>query len=396
MPKIVAPLNVTRINAAKPGPKVIKLSDGGGLALWVMPNGRKVWRVQYRRPHDGKLDTITLGPYPEVSLADARCRREQVRADLSAGNDPKQAVQHRDEAKRHAEGANFQSVAAEWWARWKDEVTQSYAAQVWRVLETNVFPDLGKRPIASITARHIVDALSPMEARGALEYLRRAKQVVTQIMGYALARGLVANNVAAGINGAFSNPKRENFRAMRPDGLPLLVKGIESNKINLQTRLLIEWQLLTLSRPGEAAGTTWDEIDGDLWTIPAERMKRRREHIVPLSKAALAILEQMRPISGRRRHVFPGRNDQTTHTNEGTANVSLKRLGIPTTAHGLRALASTTLNEAGFDPNVIEVALAHVDQNATRAAYNRALYLDQRREMLEWWADKVAAAKSAS
>ena len=394
MPKTVPPLSVSRINAAKPGEKVVKLTDGGGLALWILPTGRKVWRIQYRRPHDKKLDTITIGPYPEVGLADARSQRDVIRADLQAGKNPKSSAMAKAEKARHSQVATFRAVATQWNERWRDSVTGSYADQVWRVLEANVFPFLGDWPVDQITARMVVDALSPMEARGALVYLQRARHTITQVLAFALARGLVENNVAVGINGAFAQAKPANFRALPPDQLPALVTGLKSEKIETQTYLMIMLQLLTMTRPMEAAGMRWDEIDGDMWVIPPERMKRRRQHVIPIVPAVASILERMRPISGHREHVFPGRNDPKTHASEGTANVALKRLGIPTTAHGLRALASTTLHEAGFESAVIEAALAHVDPNKTRAAYNRAEYITQRRQMLEWWAERIKCSSA--
>lgn len=394
MPKTVPPLSVSRINAAKPGEKVVKLTDGSGLALWILPTGRKVWRIQYRRPHDKKLDTITIGPYPEVGLADARSKRDVIRADLLAGKNPKSSAMAKAEKARHSQVATFRAVATQWNERWRDSVTESYADQVWRVLEANVFPFLGDWPVDQITARMVVDALSPMEARGALVYLQRARHTITQVLAFALARGLVENNVAVGINGAFAQAKPANFRALPPDQLPALVAGLQSDKIETQTYLMIMLQLLTMTRPMEAAGMRWDEIDGDMWVIPPERMKRRRQHVIPIVPAVASILERMRPISGHREHVFPGRNDPKAHASEGTANVALKRLGIPTTAHGLRALASTTLHEAGFESAVIEAALAHVDPNKTRAAYNRAEYITQRRQMLEWWAERIKCSST--
>ena len=324
-PRLSPPLSVSRINAAKPGEKVVKLTDGGGLALWVMPTGRKVWRIQYRRPHDKKLDTITIGPYPEVGLADARSKRDVIRADLLAGKNPKSSAMAKAEKARHSQVATFRAVATQWNERWRDSVTESYADQVWRVLEANVFPFLGDWPVDQITARMVVDALSPMEARGALVYLQRARHTITQVLAFALARGLVENNVAVGINGAFAQAKPANFRALPPDQLPALVTGLQSDKIETQTYLMIMLQLLTMTRPMEAAGMRWDEIDGDMWVIPPERMKRRRQHVIPIVPAVASILERMRPISGHREHVFPGRNNPKTHASEGTANVALQR-----------------------------------------------------------------------
>lgn len=390
MPRLVTPLTVSKINQTKPGEKLIKLSDGGGLALWIYPTGARVWRMSYKRPSDGKPDTTKLGDYPLMSLAQAREGRERIRSDLAAGMSPKLAEEKR---RVYANEPTFAEVAQSWYERWKDSVTPDYAEQVWRMLESNAFPKLGGHEIKAITSRMIVDALEPMEARGALVYLRRARTAIAMICAHALARGLVDNNVALGIAGAFRVAPKRNFRALRPDQLGTLLHGINSPNITLVTRALLRWQLLTMTRPGEAAGARWDEIEDGVWRIPAERMKRRRDHLVPLSSGAMEILESMRPISGHREYIFPSRSNPKSHMNPSTINVAMKRTGIESTAHGMRALASTTLHEAGFESRVIEMALAHVDQNETRAAYNRAEYLQQRSEMLEWWAAHIKSAQ---
>lgn len=382
MPRQVTPLTVTKIDRAKPGEKLIKLSDGGGLALWIYPGGQKSWRISYLRPSDRKQDGLLIGEYPALSLAQARERREQIRADLAQGLDPKLTDYRRRIA---AANPTFRDVATEWYERWRETVTPDYAEQVWRMLEANVFDVLGPHEIAKVTSRMIVDALSPMESRGALVYLRRARSSIGLVFGYALARGLVDNNVAVGISKAFKAAPKRHFRALAPEQIGQLMKVLDNQSLSLTGRMMLRWQLLTLARPGEAAAARWSEIVDGAWIIPAEKMKRRRNHVVPLSTGALHVLEIMRPVSGHREFIFPGRADPKTHMSAGTANMALKRAGVDTTAHGLRALASTTLHENGFDSRVIEMALAHVDQNATRAAYNRSEYLQQRAEMLEWW-----------
>lgn len=346
--------------------------------------------MSYIRPSDRKPDGLKLGEYPAMSLAQARERREAVRADLAAGLNPRLA-EHRRQV--YATDPTFRETAESWYERWRDTVTADYAEQVWRMLDANVFPRLGEHPVKNITSRMLVDTLEPMEARGALVYLRRAKSAVAMVCGHALAKGLVDNNVAVGISAAFRSAPKRNFRALKPDQLPDLVAAIDKADITMVTRLLLKWQLLTLARPGEAAAARWDEIDDRVWRIPAEKMKRRRDHLVPLSTGALEVLETMRAISGHREFIFPSRTNPRTHCNTSTANMALKRTGVETTAHGLRALASTVLHEAGFDSRVIEMALAHVDQNETRAAYNRAEYLTQRSEMLEWWSAHIAQSK---
>lgn len=391
MPKLVQPLSVTKINAAKPSDKVVKLSDGGGLALWVMPTGQKVWRVQYRRPHDKKLDTLTVGNYPVIGLAEARQRREEIRQDIANGNDPKRERKRREEEKRHATAMNFKAVALEWHSRWGESVAPSTAKKTLQRLENHVFPHLGNRPIKEISSRNVVDALTKLEESGMLAQVMTTRSDISKIFVFALARGLVDNNPASGLSKAFSPYQRTNFDAIRASELGRLLKAIEGPEVAFRTRKCILFQLLTMARPVEATGARWDEINGNVWTIPPQRMKKRRPHVVHLSAPALAILEEMRPLTGRRIHIFGGNKGKPMSSN--TPNAAIRRAGLDTTAHGLRALASTTLNEADFEPDVIEAALAHADDNKTRAAYNRALYLEQRREMLEWWADLIVKAR---
>ena len=239
----------------------------------------------------------------------------------------------------------------------------------------------------------MVEALEPIKARGALETVRRLVQRINEIMIYAVNTGLIDANPASGIGMAFEKPKKQNMPTLRPEELPKLMRSLIMSNLSVPTRCLIEWQLLTLVRPSEASGARWAEIDLDakLWTIPAERMKAKREHIIPLSIAALDILDVMRPISAHREHIFPSRNDPKMSMNSQTANAALKRIGYggKLVAHGLRSIASTALNEHGFNADVIEAALAHCDKNEVRRAYNRSTYLSQRKDLMDWWATYV-------
>lgn len=244
-----------------------------------------------------------------------------------------------------------------------------------------------------LKARTIVEALEPIKARGALETVRRLVQRINEIMIYAINTGLIDANPASGVGMAFEKPKKQNMPTLRPEELPQLMRTLVMSNLSVSTRCLIEWQLLTLVRPSEASGTRWSEIDinAKLWTIPAERMKAKREHIVPLSSQALDILEVMKTISAHREHVFPSRNEPRQPMNSQTANAALKRSGYSgrLVAHGLRAIASTAMNEAGFNPDAIEAALAHSDKNEVRRAYNRSTYLSQRVELMAWWGEQV-------
>lgn len=272
-------------------------------------------------------------------------------------------------------------------------VTPDYAKDIWRSLEKDVFPAIGDIPVQEIKARKLVEALEPIKARGALETVRRLVQRINEIMIYAVNTGLIDANPASGIGMAFEKPKKQHMPTLRPEELPKLMRSLVMSNLSVPTRCLIEWQLLTLVRPSEASGARWVEIDlhTKLWTIPAERMKAKREHVVSLSPQALEILEVMKPISAHREHIFPSRNDPKRPMNSQTANAALKRIGYGNrlVAHGLRSIASTALNEAGKNPDVIEAALAHSDKNEVRKAYNRSNYLKQRVDLMSWWGNFV-------
>ncbi len=235
----------------------------------------------------------------------------------------------------------------------------------------------------------LVKALEPSKARGALETVRRLVQRINEIMIYAVNTGLIDPNPASGNGMAFEKPKKQNMPTLRPEELPKLIRSLVMSNLSVSTRYLIEWQLLTLVRPSEVSGARWVELDlhAKLWIIPAERMKAKREHIVPLSPLALEILDVMKPISAHREHVFPSRNDPKKSMNSQTTNAALKRIGYngKLVAHGLRSIAITGFNEQGFNADVIEAALAHSDKNEVRRAYNRSTYLAARYDLMNWW-----------
>ena len=332
---------------------------------------------------------VALGSFPAFSLGDARALRADYLSLLAKGIDPQVQAEVTEEQQQIALDSIFSNVAANWFQLKSKSVTPDYAKDIWRSLDKDVFPAIGEIPVQEIKARSIVEALDPIKARGALETVRRLVQRINEIMIYAVNTGLIDANPASGVGMAFERPKKQNMPTLRPEELPKLMRSLVMSNLSVPTRCLIEWQLLTLVRPSEASGTRWAEIDleAKLWTIPAERMKAKREHIVPLSPQALEILDVMKPISAHREHVFPSRNDPKQPMNSQTANAALKRIGYggKLVAHGLRSIASTALNEAGFNPDVIEAALSHVDKDEVRRAYNRALYLEQRREILSWW-----------
>lgn len=388
MARITRPLTNNEILKAKPREKDFTLHDGDGLFLLVKTTGKKLWRFRYQRPISGSRTNLSLGSYPALTLATARQIRDQHLTTLAQGMDPQQQQELVSEQRQIELDSIFSKVAANWFQIKSRNVTEDYAKDIWRSLDKDVFPTIGSIPVQEIKARTIVEALEPIKARGALETVRRLVQRVNEIMIYAVNTGLIDANPASGVGKAFEKPKKQNMPTLRPEELPKLMRSLVMSNLSVPTRCLIEWQLLTLVRPSEASGAHWAEIDLDakLWTIPAERMKTKREHIVPLSQQALDILEVMKPISAHREHVFPSRNDPKQPMNSQTANAALKQIGYGgrLVAHGLRSIASTAMNEEGFNADVIEAALAHSDKNEVRRAYNRSIYLEQRIDLMIW------------
>lgn len=393
MARTTRPLTNTEVLRTKALEKDLTLHDGDGLFLIVKTSGKKLWRFRYQRPATKQQTMIGLGAFPALSLADARGLRADYLALLANGIDPQVQAEVVEEQQQIALDSIFSTVATNWFQLKSKSVTSDYANDIWRSLEKDVFPAIGETPVQQIKARTLVEALEPIKARGALETVRRLVQRINEIMIYAVNTGLIDTNPASGIGMAFEKPKKQNMPTLRPEELPKLMRSLIMSNLSVSTRCLIEWQLLTLVRPSEASGARWVEIDLDakLWTIPAERMKAKREHIVPLSPQALDILEVMKPISAHREHVFPSRNDPKQPMNSQTANAALKRIGYggKLVAHGLRSIASTALNEAGFNPDVIEAALAHSDKNEVRRAYNRSTYLLKRIELMNWWGELI-------
>ncbi|KVK13120.1 integrase [Enterobacter hormaechei subsp. oharae] len=397
MARTTRPLTNTEVLRAKALEKDLTLHDGDGLFLIVKTSGKKLWRFRYQRPATKQRTMMGLGAYPALSLADARDLRADYLALLANGIDPQIQAEVAEEQQQIALDSIFSTVAANWFQLKSKSVTPDYAKDIWRSLEKDVFHAIGEIPVQQIEARTLVEALEPIKARGALETVRRLVQRINEIMIYAVNTGLIDANPASGIGMAFAKPKKQNMPTLRPEELPKLMRSLMMSNLSVSTRCLIEWQLLTLVRPSEASGARWAEIDLDakLWTIPAERMKAKREHIVPLSTQALDILEVLKPISSHREHVFPSRNDPKQPMNSQTANAALKRIGYggKLVAHGLRSIASTAMNEALFNADVIEAALAHSDKNEIRRAYNRSNYLTLRKDLMSWWGQYIANMK---
>jgi len=400
MARRTKPLTNTEVKQAKPKKKVYTLSDGRGLQLRVKPNGSKLWLFDYVRPYTKKRTCLSFGTFPALSLAEARRKRDNAKELLAKNIDPKE---HRDENNRLNEAAYsniLEHIAAQWLDAKRNYITASHAASSWRSLELYVFPKLGKMPIHKITATKAIEAIKPIAAKGSLETVKRLCQRLNEIMIYAVNAGIITTNPIAGISKAFQPPIKKHLPTLKPEQLPMLMKALSVASIKLTTRCLIEWQLHTMVRPSEAAGTRWDEIDfkTSCWKIPAERMKNKKPHTVPLSPQCLALLELMKPISSQYNFVFPSDKNPKTHIHPQTANTALKRMGFDKklVAHGFRSLASTTLNEQGFDSDVIEAALAHIGKNEVRNAYNRADYIKRRKPLMNWWSDTIDKAATGN
>ena len=383
-------------NASSAGKKIRKLADGGGLYLWVYDDGRKYWRIRYWL--GGKEKSLSLGVYPEIGLKGARRKLEIERKRLDGKLDP--SVERRAEKLRRSVAAanSFEAVALEWYEKQLHTWVPGHADDVKRRLEKNAFPAIGSQPISEIEAPTLLAALRPIEKRGAHDLAHRILQVCGQVFRYGIATGRCQRDISRDLRGALTPHQKRHQAAVRPEELPDLLRAIAGydDQGDKQTRLALELLALTFVRTNELIGAEWTEMDLDagLWIVPAARMKMKTEHVVPLSKQALAILEQLREISGGSRFVFPGRNRDKPISNN-TMLFALYRLGYKgkMTGHGFRAVASTCLNEMGFRADVIERQLAHSERDAVRGAYNRAEYLPERKKMMQAWAKHVEALR---
>lgn len=370
--------------------RVRKLADGGGLYLWVFVDGYKYWRLRYWI--DGKEKSLSLGVYPEVGLKAARARRDVERGRLADNLDPA-AERRADKVRQQLSVANsFEAVAREWYAKQLNIWVGGYSADVLRRLERDVFPALGRRPISAIDAPELLLAVQPIERRGAYDLAHRVLQLCGQVFRYGVATGRCQRDLSRDLRGALTPHRKRSQAAVRPEELAELLRAIaryESIGDRL-TRLGLQLLALTFTRTVELIGAEWSEFDleAGLWTVPAARMKMKAEHLVPLSRQAIAKLRELQALAAGSRFVFPGRNRDKPISNN-TLLFALYRLGYKgkMTGHGFRAVASTMLNEQGFRADVIERQLAHTEVNKVRSAYNRAEYMNERRKMMQEWAD---------
>ncbi|SDI97280.1 Integrase [Ferrimonas sediminum] len=391
------PLTDTQIRLAKPTKKNPTLYDGQGLELKLDTSGSKLWRLRYQHPFTRKRKYISLGAYPAVTLANARDKRSEAQALLAQDIDPHQHWKSEKVRRQLAHATSLRAVAEQWFEVKKTKVTDDYATDIWSSLELHVFPELGSTAIGEITAPLFIDVLRPLATKGTLETLRRVCSRVNQIMTFATNTGVIIANPLAKVQEAFPAPKKQHLPSIQPEQLPVVLAQIANTQVSLAVRNCFFWSLHAIARPGEAANLQWDDIDWDnqLVCIPAERMKRRRRHVIPLTPPMIKILETMKPVSGKDQYVFKSPNKPTGPINSQSVNAALKRMGLKDTlcSHGLRSIASTALNDHGFEPDLIETALAHLDKNETRASYNRSEYVQRRRAMMEWWSNFIVQAQ---
>jgi integrase len=391
-------LSNNHIKAAAPRERPFKITDGEGLHLLVKPNGTRWWRFKYR--FEGRERLLSFGQYPYVSLQQARLKRNDARKLLGEAVDPgaRRAV-----ARQSLENT-FERVAREWLALQKDRFAPAtYNKAVW-IFETLTFPAIGKRPIDRIAALDVLRLLRRIESRGTHHTAHRTKQRIGQVMRYAVATGRADRDVTADLRNALAPVRVKHHAAIvEPGGIAQLLRAIDGYQGQLTTGYALKLAPLLFVRPGELRHAEWKEFTLDvpepIWRIPAEKMKMREAHLVPLADQAVALLREVRDITGRWQYVFPSLRSRLRPMSENTINAALRGLGYPPeemTGHGFRTLASTSLNEQGWNSDLIELQLAHAERDTVRAAYNRAQRLPERRKMMQAWADFLDGLRTSS
>lgn len=384
-------LNARQVDAAKPREKAYKLADGAGLYLEVVPSGSRYWRMKYR--FNGKEKRMAFGVYPAVSLAQARALRDEAKKKLAEGIDPSFAKKEEKLVRNVQLNNTFQAVALEWHGTKVSRWSEGYASDIIEAFNKDIFPYIGQQPVNEIKPLVLLNVLRRMEGRGATEKAKKVRQRCSEVFRYAIVTGRAEYNPAADLTSAMSGHESKHYPFLTVEELPDFFKALAgytgSPLVVLAARLLI----LTGVRTGELRGASWSEFDLEkaVWEIPAERMKMKRPHLVPLSTQALEIVQQLKVMTGQYPLVFPGRNDPRKTMSEASINQVFKRIGYTgkVTGHGFRHTMSTILHEEGFNTAWIETQLAHVDKNAIRGTYNHALYLEGRREMMQWYANYI-------
>lgn len=392
------PLTDPTIRNAKADTKPVKLFDAAGLFLLVTPAGGKWWRFKYR--FGGKEKLLSMGTYPQVSLKEAREKRDDAKKLLRNYADPaaeRQAVKQAESGK-----GSFEAVAREWFSKFSQSWVPRHAETIQQRLKNHILPSLGQRQINEVTAPVLLAVLRKIEAQGYIETAHRVKQICGQIFRYAIATGRAERDPAADLKGALPPAKSKRMASIiDPKGVGGLLRAIDDYKGSIVTQCALQLGALTFVRPGELRHAEWEEIDLDAaeWRIPAEKMKMKSPHIVPLSKQAVSVLNKIQPLTGQGRYVFPSERTRARPMSENTVNAALRRMGYTkeeVTGHGFRSMASTLLHEQGWRSEVIERQLAHQERNKVKAAYNHAEHLAERKKMMQTWTDYLDALKAGA
>jgi len=391
------------IRKAKPQDKPCKLADGKGLYLLLKPGGGKLWRFDYR--FEGKRKTLALGVYPDVTLTKARERLEEARRMLADGLDPMAERKADKEATTERAKNSFEAVAREWLALNIGKWAETTHRHIKERLENNLFPWIGERPIADISARELLAALNKTVERGRLDTATRVRSDAGRVFRYAVASGRAERDPTADLAGALPSAKTQHRATLvEPKEVGELLRAIDAYSGTFVVRAAFKLAPLVFLRPGELVQAEWAEFDLDAgeWRIPGERMKMKGRHIVPLSRQAVDILRELHPLTGAGRFVFPGVRDRGVHMSRESIRAALIRMGYgpdsdsPMTAHGFRSMASTLLHEQGWNSDMIERQLAHAERNKIKGAYNHAEHLPERRRMMQAWADYLDGLKAGA
>ena len=388
------PLNDTYIRSLKPDLKPRKYFDGGGLFLFIPTSGSKLWRMAYR--FNGKSKLLSFGEYPTVSLRDARARREEAKQLIAKDIDPSEHKREVRQAKIDAERNSFENIAREWHEIRMAEFSEKHQGTVMYRLETYIFPAIGKVAITKLETQDIMAVVKPLEQKGNYETSRRLLQIISQVFRYAVITGKAKHNIAADMRGAL-RPRKVTHRAalVEPEKVGQLLRDIDDYEGYFPLVCALKLAPLVFTRPTELRAAQWKEFDLEAaeWRIPAERMKMRQQHIVPLSEQALAVLRDLYAFTGGGKYLFPSTRTETRPIADATMLNALRRMGYQKhemSVHGFRSIASTLLNELGFNRDWIERQLAHGERDEVRAAYNYAEYLPERRKMMQVWADYLS------
>lgn len=380
-----------QIRRAKPEAKAYTLGDGQGLSLLIEPNGSKSWRFRYR--FAGKPKMISLGVYPTITLADARFRRDDARKLVAEGKNPSEVRKEQKIALQTESESAFEKIATEWHQMKSAKWSEGYASDIMEAFQNDIFPYVGTRPVGEIKPLELLNVLRKIEKRGALEKMRKVRQRCSEVFRYAIATGRAEFNPAADLSSALEVHQSSHFPFLKADEIPDFLRALDSYTGSRLVQIATKLLMITGVRTIELRAALWLEFDLDnaIWEIPAERMKMRRPHLVPLSTQALDLLNEIKIMTGNYRYVFPGRNDPNKSMSEASINQLIKRIGYggKVTGHGFRHSLSTILHEQGYESVWIEMQLAHVDKNNIRGTYNHALYLSQRNIMMQWYSNYI-------